>query len=144
MDSAPSTDEKWVEIYKERYATFRHFDNLRWKSPTIVLGGGTALLGLAKTETQVYPPCWSLVVFSILCFLSAFLIFQIRKRIRINGVELARAGIKIGDTTIPNDTSWKGASLWFMLFLVVLGVASLLFVIFLFNGLIQNTVPMNS
>ena len=48
-----ATEEDRV-IYIQRYETFRHFDTLRWQIPTIVLTGGSVLLGL--TSKNNLPP----------------------------------------------------------------------------------------
>jgi F0F1-type ATP synthase assembly protein I len=134
-----SVSPEWIEIYKERYETFRHLDRLRWQSPMIALVGGSALLGLTKAEQFIYPPFWSFIIFAILCFLSAFLIFQIRKGVRKNDEALTEAAREIGDLRIPGSTNSRGASWWFMLFLIILGLASSVFAVALSTGYVENS-----
>ena len=121
-------------IYQQRYETFRHLDRLRWQSPTIVLAGGTAFLGLAKADARPFPPSWAVLVFAVLSFLSAFMIYRVRRGIRENRVVLDRVAWRLGDQGIPDSASGRGASHSFQFFLALLGVASVALAVFLWSS----------
>ena len=60
-----------IEIYKQRYDTFRHLDRLRWQIFQIAIGVGTLTLAFArdsgKPDWWVFFNCWLHAVYIWVC-----------------------------------------------------------------------------
>jgi len=101
-----------IEVYKERYETFRHMDKLRWQMLQIVVGVGSfAVLVLNNTDGKFGP----LVAAGIgaIFFLLWYVTKRFNKSIAANGVVLKEFGAKVGDTSIPAPVNdWKSSSRW--------------------------------
>jgi hypothetical protein len=112
-----------LEIYRQKYEIFRHFDRLRWQLPTIALPAGGAVLGLASDEVG-WPVWWALLLFGFMSGLVGFAIFRIRIGIHRNHDCLLKIAPQIGDYSVLKLKKCCGATWWFALFMVTLGVTS--------------------
>lgn len=113
-----------LEIYRQKNEIFRHFDNLRWHLPAIVLPASGAVLGLARNGKD-WPHWWALLLVGLLSFLSGFAILRIRKGIKYNHKPLIAIAKQLGDKSIPERKKHLGASWWFMVFMWFFGAVSL-------------------
>ncbi len=113
-----------LEIYRQKYENFRHFDKLRWQSPGIGLATGSAVLALAR-ESDGLPAWWALLIFGGFSILIFFVMFRIRKGLEKNRDALDTVARIIGDESVPETTPRFGASWWFAQFMLVLGAISL-------------------
>ena len=111
-----------LEIYRQKYEVFRHFDKLRWQIPTFTLGAGSLLLAFAPRKGE-QPAWWSFVILGILLFFSSFAVFRVRMGIFKNHSALDAAAKAIGDTTIPAQPKY-GATWWLSILLMLAGFAS--------------------
>ena len=110
-----------LEIYKERYAVWRHLETLRWTlsgiSMAVLAGTVSIIQNAAKFQT------WPVLLVSGLIFLMiAYSFSRISLGIVRNGQVLRRAGEIIGDDLIPvASNSMKTANGLFFCFLMLLG-----------------------
>jgi len=125
-NSALDTAEREIalEIYRQKYENFRHFDRLRWQSPGVGLATGSAVLALAR-EADGLPAWWALVIFGGLSILIYFVMFRIRKGLEKNRDALDFVARILGDDSVPPTMLRFGASWWFARFMFTLGVLSL-------------------
>jgi hypothetical protein len=119
-------NEFYLEIYRQKYENFRHFDNLRWHIPTYCFGFGSMLLGFASKKDQP-PDWWAFVVFGFLSLFSSYAIIRVRKGINNNNIALRKVAFLIGDTDIPLQRPSGGATWWLTIILSIVGLASILF-----------------
>lgn len=113
-----------LEIYRQKYEIFRHFDNLRWHIPTFCLGAGSILLAFASKKDQP-PDWWAFVIFGILSLFSSFAVKRVRKGIHDNYIVLDKIAKIIGDEDIPPQRDSCGATWWLIIILVIVGLASI-------------------
>jgi phosphatidylglycerophosphate synthase len=114
-----------LEIYKQKYEVFRHFDNLRWHVPTICISAGSILLAFASKKDQT-SAWWAFVIFGFLSLFSAFSIYRVRKGIHQNHGALVTIAKKIGDTNIPTLKKKGGATWWLSIILLIIGIAAII------------------
>ena len=84
-----------LEIYKERYATFRHLDKLRWQMFQIAIGSASAVFALSVNSY------WSIIALGIIFFMSGMAMLRIGHGINKNSYVLKEVAEKIGDTNMP-------------------------------------------
>jgi len=118
-------NQKEIEIYRQRFETFRHLDRLRWQMLQILIGIGSvsALVGRASTEPAKW---WFFAVIGIALLLLAFIMSKINNGIRMNSVALKTAATKIDDFPIPDvSRKWKTSSHWIAVIVFVSGALCL-------------------
>jgi len=113
-----------LEIYKQRYETFRHLDKLRWQMLQIAVATGSLVLVFGKDGSK--PEWWVWVAIGMILLILGFAMMQIGNGIRKNGKVLHNAGNAIGDVNIPKQLSnWRSISFWIALIMIVVGFVSL-------------------
>jgi hypothetical protein len=112
-----------LEIYRQKYEIFRHFDRLRWQLPGLTLAIGAIVLTLARGKDSM-PYWWGFCIFGFICFFSSFGIHRIRKGIKLNHGNLERISELLGDPTIPKHTKKLGATWWLCFLLFLIGIAT--------------------
>jgi len=111
-----------LEIYSQRYETFRHLDKLRWQMLQIAVATGAVVLALGK-EGSSMPSWWIWAAIGLVFLLCGTAMLKIGEGIRKNGVALHQAGKEIGDEEIPiPSTGWRSVSVWVAGILVIIGV----------------------
>ena len=123
-----------VEVYRQRYETFRHFDKLRWQmlQLLVAVASATAVV-LRSTEGAVEWWFFSLLGFALL--LISFVMFKISAGIRRNSEVLRHAAETVGDRRIPDVSNpWRSVAHWLALAVCVVGGALLISSIFLATG----------
>ena len=114
------TDEN-LEIYRQRYETFRHLDKLRWQMLQILvaIASATALL-LRYTTGNI--EWWFFYLLGASLIIVGFVMIRIGDGIRANAIVLKKAAEAIGDNGIPLISSrWKSVAHWISVSVMVLG-----------------------
>ena len=110
-----------LEIYKQRYETYRHLDRLRWQMLQIAVGAGLLTLAFAKDGAK--PNWWLFAVVGTMLIIFGLVMLRIGHGIKMNGQVLSKAAALVGDADIPPvSTWWKSVSFWIASTLIVVGV----------------------
>ncbi len=114
-----------LEIYKQRYETFRHLDKLRWQMLQIAIATGSIVLVFGNGDSAK-PVWWTWAVAGMVLMILGFAMARIGNGIKKNGEVLRSAGNIIGDINIPKQSSnWKNISFWIAIIMMVTGLACL-------------------
>jgi len=112
-----------LEIYKQRYETFRHLDKLRWQMLQIAIATGSIVLAFGKGDSAKLV-WWTWAVVGMILMILGFAMARISNGIKKNGEVLRSAGNIIGDINIPKQSSnWKNISFWIAIIMMVTGLA---------------------
>ncbi|MCY4008033.1 MAG: hypothetical protein OXE84_14615 [Rhodobacteraceae bacterium] len=116
-----------VEIYRQRYETFRHLDKLRWQMLQLLIAIGSATaIGLRFTKGT--PEWWFCLLLGVALVLLAIVMHRISTGIRKNGRVLKTVGKAVGDTEIPDvSNSMKSIAHWLMLAVAIVGTLLIVF-----------------
>ena len=113
-----TTDE--IEIYKQRYETYRHLDRLRWQMLQIAVGAGSLILAFAGRNSE--PDWWIFAVAGLLLIIFGSVMLRIGHGINMNSKVLSKAATAVGDDAIPPTSKWwKSVSFWVACVLIGLG-----------------------
>ena len=114
-----------IEIYRQRYETYRHLDRLRWQMLPIAGGAGAAILAFARYRSE--PEWWVFLGVGLLLTISGVAMLRIGQGINKNGEVLRKVAAVIGDDDIPPVAKWfKSVAFWISWTMVVLGAGCLL------------------
>lgn len=93
-----------IEIYRQRYETFRHLDKLRWQMLQIVIAVVSLSAVVTRAnESQLHP--LFIVLIGVIFILISYAMKRIDSGIRLNGIVLSDFGNKIGDESIPEPSN---------------------------------------
>lgn len=113
-----------IEIYRQRYETFRYLDGLHWqmfKIAIIILGP----FSVAYVRTSPNIAQWILMVIGILFIIFGVTMFRIGQGVNMNNKVLHRVASRIGDKDIPlTSNRWLSVRFWASLILTLSGVLS--------------------
>ena len=110
-----------LEIYKQRYETFRYLDRLRWQMLQIVMILGPLSLAYVKAESESV--LWVFAVVGVLFVISGATMFKIKHGVDMNNKVLREVASKIGDNNIPPKSKlWFSFGFIVPLTLILLGV----------------------
>jgi hypothetical protein len=113
--------------YAEKYANFRHFDNLRWQTPALVALVGSAIAAFAQKSQDGLPNRWILFGYGLFAIAGGYTMHRVRASLELNNVVLRRFAIAIGDYYIPKLTKNKiSAAFWVEMLLYGFGIAALI------------------
>ncbi len=122
-----ATNEE-LEIYKQRYETFRYLDRLRWQMLQIAVGAGALILSFGRDGSE--PERWVFVVVGVLLTIFGFTMLKIRHGINKNNQVLHNAATQVGDKEIPPVSKWwKSVGCWISLALIGIGILCILIAI---------------
>ena len=111
-----------IEIYKQRYETYRHLDRLRWQMLQIAVGVGLLTLAFAKDGAKPNN-WWVFAVVGTMLIIFGLVMLRIGHGIKMNSHALSKAAALVGDADIPLvSTWWKSVSFWIASMLIVVGV----------------------
>ena len=113
--------DKNLEIYRQRYETYRHFDKLRWQMLQILvaIASATALLLRYTTGTLEW---WFFCLLGASLLIIGFVMIRIGDGIRANNKVLKKVAKAIGDNRIPTVSNpWKSVAHWISVLVMVLG-----------------------
>ena len=109
-----------IEIYKQRYETYRHLDRLRWQMLQIAVGAGSLILAFAGGDSE--PDWWIFAAVGVLLMILGSVMLRIGHGINMNSKVLSKAANAVGDVGIPPISKRrKSVSFWIACFLIVLG-----------------------
>ena len=114
------TDEN-IEIYRQRFETFRHFDKLRWQMMQILVAvaSATALLLRSTAGTIVW---WFYCLLGASLLFIGFVMIRIGNGIKANARVLKKAAENVGDDGMPTTSSlWRSVAHWISVSVMVLG-----------------------
>lgn len=112
---------KNLEIYQQRYETYRHFDKLRWQMLQILvaIASATALLLRYTTGTLEW---WFFCLLGTSLLIIGFVMLRIGDGIRANNKVLKKAAEAIGDNGIPTVSNpCRSVAHWISVSVMVLG-----------------------
>ncbi len=119
-----STQDR-TEIYRQRYETFRHLDRLRWQMLQIAIAAGSLSLAIGR-GTEAKPQGWMFVIVGLMLLTLGLVMERIRYGINKNSIALKKAGIAIGDDSIPSpSTSRSSYSAWVAYVVAATGIGSI-------------------
>ena len=114
-----------LEIYKQRYETFRYLDRLRWQMLQIAVIVCSLILAYGKEGSE--PARWVFVVVGVLLTIFGLTMLKIRHGIIMNNRVLHKAATRVGDTEIPDAAKWwKSAGWWISFALIGIGMLCIL------------------
>lgn len=114
-----------LEIYVQRYETFRHLDHMRYQAQNIAILIGTLFSAYVSGVKGDFHPILGLIIGIILVSLS-FTMIRISQGIVGNSKVLKEFGDKVGDTKLPiASLGWTTATFWTtaVTFIIGLGLA---------------------
>ena len=116
----PTTEH--LEIYKQRYETFRHLDRLRWQM--LQIGVGVCSLGvLAFARTFPEADWWIFAAVGPVLAILGVAMLRIGHGVNRNNQVLRKTAEEVGDLDIPSGSKCcKSVSFWISLTLVVVGL----------------------
>ena len=121
-----------LEIYRQRYETFRHLDKLRWQMLQISIAAASIILAFGLNGTSRLE-WWVLLVVGILLIVFGLVMERIHHGIRKNAEVLREFGLAIGDKSIPDVAHWwTSASFMVALLQIVLGSTCIYFAAYLY------------
>ncbi len=116
-----------LEIYKQRYETFRHLDRLRWYMLQLLIAVGSAF-AIAIRVTSHAPEWWLYLTLSLALGFVSWASVSINNGIRSNGIILKKSADAIGDTGIPcTENPLKSSAHWLAFFIAGLSIVFLIF-----------------
>ena len=121
-----------IEIYKQKYENFRHFDKLRWQMPGIALAIGAGVVALAsRSGVPLDLVSLLLLLLSMGTAVCAYTVHRIRYRLEENRAALIEVAHRLGDDHVHGPesrsaTRWLERFMWCVV-LCALVVAALLF-----------------
>ena len=115
-----------LEIYRQRYATFRHLDRVRWQLLQIAVGAGSLALVLTARDGGE-PAWWVLVGLGLMFIIFGTAMEKIRLGINKNNNVLREHALRIGDQGIPKTTKlWRSVAWWIAWILIIIGIACII------------------
>lgn len=115
-----------LEVYRQRYETFRHLDKLRWQMLQIVVAVlSAAALVYRSSPDGLEGPFRALIGLALVTV--AVVSWRISAGLAANGTVLREVGARVSDTAIPDQSRWHASwTNWLTLFVGVGGLASLM------------------
>lgn len=116
------SEDSDIEIYRQRYDTFRHLDRMRYQLLQILVafGGAVAIFFRFKSDPAEW---WFLLLVGVMLLLIGYAMLRVSKGLWANNDALRKIGRKIGDTDIPPpQASWyRSVSCWIYVVVLFLG-----------------------
>ena len=125
-DCRAMSKDNELEIYKQRYETFRYLDRLRWQliQLAVTIFTATALVVRATSGAIEW---WFTLALSLALISIAASMQKISQGLRRNQTVLAKAAKSIGDDGIPDTGNpWKSVFHWIA---IAIGCTGLIFLI---------------
>jgi hypothetical protein len=121
----PSSEENNnLEIYQQRYETWRHLDALRWHLMQVGVSAAVALFTFASVIAS--PWFWASVCgVGFVLILTAIAMHRVGDAIMGNGKVLREFGAKIGDKNIPLSKN-RGVAFYIAIAMGLTGAVSVI------------------
>jgi hypothetical protein len=115
-------NDQEIEIYRQRYETFRHLDKLRWQMLQFLIAIGTATALVIRSTPGPLDWWFFCLIGGSLVAISSVM-FRISSGQRKNSVVLREAGEAVGDNGITDISNpYKTIGHWLMLAIGTLGL----------------------
>lgn len=125
MSDSKMNQDTALEVYKQRYETFRHLDRLRWQLIQLAVAIFTATALVVRVTTGGIEWWFTLALSVSLMALSGSML-KVSQGLRHNQSVLSEAAALVGDHSIPNvQNVWQSVFHWIALAIGVAGVAFL-------------------
>lgn len=110
-----------VEIYRQRYETFRHLDRIRWQMLQLLVAVASAT-ALVLRSTHGNIDSWFYCLLGVALVVISFVMFRVAAGIRRNSQILKKVAEKLGDNGIPDVSNpWRSFAHWLALSICVTG-----------------------
>ena len=113
-----------IEIYKQKYENFRHFDKLRWGAVPLTFAAA-GLFSISR-DAQGNPTWWVLIVFGVFALITAWSMRRVNLGIEMNRRVLQEVATMLGDNSVPPAPLRFGASTLFYGTLFAMGLLAIL------------------
>lgn len=116
-----------LEIYRQRYETFRHLDRLRWQM--LQIGVGVCSLGiLAFARSFPESDWWILASVGPVLAILGVAMLRIGQGVNRNNQVLRKTAKEVGDSDIPSGPKCcKSVSFWISFTLIGVGLPCIVF-----------------
>ena len=115
-------NEENIEIYQQRYNTFRHLDTLRWQMLQTALASSGVVLAFGK-DSNLANNSWPWIVVGTILTVLGGARLRMDFGVSDNGRALTTAAKAIGDNSIPPPGVWrKSISVWISLTMIGVGL----------------------
>ena len=115
-------EEKDMEVYKQRYETFRHLDRLKWQMLQLAVAIASAFGLITRFATHEFE-WWIYAVFGFALLAIGWAMHTIGNGIRRNNEVLRSKGMAIGDQDIPDTSNERqSVSYWIAFFIMFIGI----------------------
>ena len=127
------SEQSDIEVYRQRYETFRHLDRMRYQLLQILVALGAAIAIFFRFNPNPVE-WWILILIGIMIFLIGNAMSKVSSGLWANNGVLSEIGKRIGDTNIPPPpvNRYLTASCWIYLFVQFLGGLFVLIGLFFF------------
>ena len=116
-----------IEIYQQRYETYRHLDGLRWHMMQIGVAAASIVFAFSN-DSSSEPGWWSWVGVGVVLIFSSVAMLKIGSGIAANAAVLKEAGEKLGDVGLPGTSVKRNSvAFWIAVVMLMTGVASIFF-----------------
>jgi hypothetical protein len=135
-------DDVLLEIYRQKYLNFRHFDTLRWGVHTVVItAAGLVVTFATRTDGGRNTITVLLLLFGVFAGLGWWLLYRLGYNHMKNSFVLEGVARQIGDLTIPSVPEHPrslllSAAFMFMAFVGTLGSVAIVTAVFRWLGMI--------
>ncbi len=131
----PAESTVLLEIYRQKYLNFRHFDTLRWGVHTVVIAAAGLVAAYAEKATGPDASTYItllMALFGVFSLLGWWLLYRLAYTHMKNSIALKIIADKIGDWSVPpiaekGQSTRSSAAFLFMAFVGVLGGLALAF-----------------
>lgn len=114
-----------VEIYSQRYETFRHLDKLRWQMLQILIAVASATALLLRYSSNPVE-WWFFCLLGVALIVVGVAMYRIGQGIQANNLALKKAAKAIGDEDIPDISNFRrSVAQWIALLVGISGIALL-------------------
>lgn len=121
-----ATNEE-IEIYRQRYETYRHLDKLRWQMLQISVAVAPLVLAFSVRNDQP-PPVWSWIAIGIFLLITGWVMERMRTGLNNNSAVLRKYSEILGDADQPTLNEWKTSSAFWTAFgLRLIGIGSIIY-----------------
>lgn len=111
-----------LEIYKQRYETWRHLDKLKWQMVQLLVAIASVSAVVIKI-VNLDNMAWFWLLDGVAVCMVSFSLMRISQGIQKNSLVLSRAGEAIGDTDLPPaGTPWQSVTHYIALAVGMAGV----------------------
>lgn len=115
-----------IEVYRQRFETFRHLNRLRSQMLQIAVAIGTFSLAFGNSSSDA-PEWWIVQIGGVLLIGLGAIIEQINASMRDNHKVLSIVARVVGDTAIPDSFSRvRSVAFWVTVLLGILGIGCIL------------------